>query len=193
MITFLKKRKHAKTPKTHMLSNRVNQFKKPIIRIINNEENTIENTELNNKPEIIKEKVSNILNKFDDDSDDEIEFNTSKISSISDKFKMKKGDIKKHILSNAVLVKELLVKAVDKHKLEMCTQMASQLVEVYNKKHAKDEADRVPPLIDGADSSAADSSAADSSAADSSEADPGAADRVPPLRDDAVEKHVNKN
>ena len=162
MITFLKKRKHAKTPKVKASSIFDNHFKKPIIRIINNEENKIENTELNNQPEIIKEKVSNILNKFHDDSDDEIEFNTSKISSISDKFKMKKGDIKKHILSNAVLVKELLVKAVDKHKLEMCTQMASQLVEVYNNKHAKGEADRVPPLIDGADSREADSGAADS-------------------------------
>ena len=186
MITFLKKRKHVKTPKAKTSSIFYNHFKKPIIRIINNEENKIENTELNNQPEIIKEKVSNILNKFHDDSDDEIEFNTSKISSISDKFKMKKGDIKKHILSNAVLVKELLVKAVDKHKLEMCTQMASQLVEVYNNKHAKGEADRVPPLIDGADSREADSGAADSSAADSREADSGAADSG------ESEKHVNK-
>lgn len=150
MITFLKKRKHAKTPKTKDSYIFDNRFKKPVIRIINDEENTIENTELNNQPESIEKQVSTVLNKLDDDSDDEIEFNTSKISSVSDKFKMKKGDIKKHILSNAVLVKELLVKAVDKHKLEMCTQMASQLVEVYNKKHAKDEEVKVPPMIDGA-------------------------------------------
>ena len=43
-------------------------------------------------------------------------------------------------MSNAVLVKELLIKAVDKHKIELCTQMASQMVEVYNnKQNAKNE------------------------------------------------------
>jgi hypothetical protein len=70
------------------------------------------------------------------DVDDIMSINMSKISSITNKFKVKKGDLKKSIMTNASLVKELLIKTVDKHKIDMCTQMASQLVEVYNKKHA---------------------------------------------------------
>ena len=70
------------------------------------------------------------------DDDDMMSINMSKISSITNKFKGKKGDLKKSIMTNASIVKELLIKTIDKHKIDMCTQMASQLVEVYNKKHA---------------------------------------------------------
>jgi len=72
----------------------------------------------------------------DDDDDDMMSINMSKISSITNKFKGKKGDLKKSIMTNASIVKELLIKTIDKHKIDMCTQMASQLVEVYNKKHS---------------------------------------------------------
>ena len=76
----------------------------------------------------------------DDDDDDMMSINMSKISSITNKFKGKKGDLKKSIMTNASIVKELLLKTIDKHKIDMCTQMASQLVEVYNKKHALQQA-----------------------------------------------------
>lgn len=120
MITRLKQRKNAKTPKAQ-LSIR-DRFKKPLIRIIDS------------APFINSHKTNTTINN---DDDDDISFNTSKITTISEKFKSKKGDMKKSIMSNASLVKELLIKAVDKHKVELCTQMASQLVEVYNNKQVE--------------------------------------------------------
>ena len=120
MITFLKKRQHAKTPKAHKSIRE--RFKKPIIRIIDTP-STNENA--------INEPIKN------DDSDDDISFNSSKITAVSEKFKSKKGEMKKAIMTNANIMKELLIKAVDKHKIELCTQMASQLVEVYNNKQIK--------------------------------------------------------
>ena len=124
MITFLKKRKQSKTPKAY--NSIKERFKKPLIRIIDNDNESENDNE---------QKVKN--NGDDDDDDDDISFNNSKISFVSDKFKSKKGELKKNIMTNAVLVKELLIKAVDKHKVELCTQMASQLVEVYNNKQTE--------------------------------------------------------
>ena len=150
MITYLKKRNRSKTPRAknvHMA------FRKPIIRIIDTNdtgscvdnltkdnidksiETSIDENELINS---IKDNINdNIKGNIDviDDIDD-ISINNSKISMITEKFKSKKGEIKKNIFSNAVLVKELLLKTVDKHKIELCTQMASQLVEVYNNKQS---------------------------------------------------------
>ena len=80
--------------------------------------------------------AANLASNDDDDDDDMMSINMSKISSITNKFKGKKGDLKKSIMTNASIVKELLIKTIDKHKIDMCTQMASQLVEVYNKKHS---------------------------------------------------------
>jgi major membrane immunogen (membrane-anchored lipoprotein) len=125
MITFLKKRRNSKTPKAY--NSIKERFKKPIIRIIDYDKND-NNIVSNNKKNV---------NNNNDDADDDISFNDSKISLVADKFKSKKGDLKKNIMSNAVLVKELLIKAVDKHKVELCTQMASQLVEVYNNKQVE--------------------------------------------------------
>ncbi len=128
MITRLRKRNNAKTPKAQ---NGIRErFKKPLIRIIDSTINKESNKESNNE----SNKESNNESNNDPDSDEEISFNTTKISSVAEKFKSKKGEMKKSIMSNANIMKELLIKAVDKHKIELCTQMASQLVEVYNNK-----------------------------------------------------------
>jgi len=143
MITFLKKRKHRRTSRLKM------SFNKPTIRIIDNNNNIVNETA--NEAEIeaaIEAAIDTVAEsatvaetdvktdaETEVDDNDMISINMSKISSITNNFKGKKGDLKKSILTNASLVKELLIKTIDKHKIDMCTQLASQLVEVYNKKH----------------------------------------------------------
>jgi hypothetical protein len=119
MITFLRKRKQNKTPKKIIHES---GFKKPLIRIIDNNQKNPDDTIKDNK----------------DDDDDDIQINTSKINNIASKIKISKEELKKSVMTNATVVKELLIKTVDKHKIELCTQMATQLVEIYNNKHKND-------------------------------------------------------
>ena len=42
-------------------------------------------------------------------------------------------------MTNASVVKEILLKTVEKHKVELCTQMATQLVDIYKNKHNNDD------------------------------------------------------
>ena len=132
MITFLKKRKHSRTARL------LEYFKKPTIRIIDDASADIADVAVDVASEVSSDVAAAAANlaSNDDDDDDMMSINMSKISSITNKFKGKKGDLKKSIMTNASIVKELLIKTIDKHKIDMCTQMASQLVEVYNKKHS---------------------------------------------------------
>ena len=159
MITFLKKRKHSRTSRI------LAYFNKPAIRIIDDEVDDDASTGASTDAKITNDVASVVTDAVDvvtdiadvavdvasevssdvsaaaadlasNDDDDMMSINMSKISSITNKFKGKKGDLKKSIMTNASIVKELLIKTIDKHKIDMCTQMASQLVEVYNKKHS---------------------------------------------------------
>tara|TARA_B100000900_G_C19951400_1_gene461827 strand:+ start:56 stop:472 length:417 start_codon:yes stop_codon:yes gene_type:complete len=109
MITFLKKRKNNKTIRKKI----INSFKKPIINIIDDDNN--DNNDDNN-----------------DIIDDIDIINTSKLSKISKKFNDSKKEIKESILDNANIMKEMLIKTIDKHKVELCTNVAKQIVELYN-------------------------------------------------------------
>tara|TARA_B110000037_G_C17039265_1_gene472966 strand:+ start:715 stop:1131 length:417 start_codon:yes stop_codon:yes gene_type:complete len=122
MIKFLKKRKYRRTARL------LAYFKKPTIHIIDNNNEAV-------AADVADVAIHIASDVAADDNDDMISINMAKVSSITNKFKDKKGDLKKSIMTNASLVKELLIKTIDKHKIDMCTQMASQLVEVYNKKH----------------------------------------------------------
>jgi hypothetical protein len=73
-----------------------------------------------------------------DDSDDDTPINTNKLSSII-KEKFNGQTLKKSVASNANLVREMLMKTVDKHKVEICGQMAQQIVEIYNKRQEEEE------------------------------------------------------
>ena len=154
MITFLKKRKHSRTARL------LAYFKKPTIRIIDDEVDDDASADAkitNDVASVVTDAVDVVTDVADvavdvasdvvsdvaaaaaaaaSDDDDMMSINMSKISSITNKFKGKKGDLKKSIMTNASIVKELLIKTIDKHKIDMCTQMASQLVEVYNKKQS---------------------------------------------------------
>ena len=117
MITFLKKRRQSKTPKR--LEN--SSFKKPIIKIIDDD---------NNKD-----------NDNDNDNDD-FSININKLSKISNSIKPSpraREEFKNSLMTNASVVKEILLKTVEKHKVELCTQMATQLVDIYKNKHNNDD------------------------------------------------------
>mgnify|MGYP001214126026 CR=1 FL=1 len=73
-----------------------------------------------------------------EDSDDDMPINTNKLSSII-KEKINGESLKKSVASNANLVREMLMKTVDKHKVEICGQMAQQIVEIYNKRQDKED------------------------------------------------------
>ena len=73
-----------------------------------------------------------------EESDDDIQINTNKLSSII-KEKINADSLKKSVASNANLVREMLMKTVDKHKVEICGQMAQQIVEIYNKRQEKED------------------------------------------------------
>jgi len=77
-------------------------------------------------------------NEDSDDSDNDIPINTNKLSSII-KEKINGESLKKSVVSNATLVREMLMKTVDKHKVEICGQMAQQIVEIYNKRQEEEK------------------------------------------------------
>lgn len=77
-----------------------------------------------------------------EDSDDDMPINTNKLSLII-KEKINGESLKKSVASNANLVREMLMKTVDKHKVEICGQMAQQIVEIYNKRQEKEGEEEV--------------------------------------------------
>jgi len=124
MIRYLKKGRHSKTPKRIENLN----FKKPIIKIIDDD----------------VDKDDDNVDKNNNDNDDDVFINVNKISKLSKSIKPSpkaREEFKKSLMTNASVVKEILLKTVEKHKIELCTQMATQLVDIYKNKHKNDDND----------------------------------------------------
>lgn len=152
MITYLKKHTHNKSLRKKKPLD-VYTFKKPIIRVLDEPEIVAE-SEAVLEPDAVLESDAVVESGLDDSyrlikdigdtintievDDDTIMFNTAKIVSASKNMIETRQDFKKTIMTNANVVKEMLMKTVDKHKIELCAKVATQMVEIYKEKHRDD-------------------------------------------------------
>ena len=69
--------------------------------------------------------------EINDEIDDNI-FNLSKLEYIHDIVNIPESDSKFSFMNNANVLRNMMVKTIDKYKIDMCNRMASQMVELYN-------------------------------------------------------------
>jgi hypothetical protein len=68
------------------------------------------------------------------DDDDDL-FNVSKLETVHNIVNTNnpiEPDISYSFMNNATILRNMMVKTIDKYKIDMCTQMASQFVDIYN-------------------------------------------------------------